>query len=156
MVPWVAMSPLVARVNSQKALLGGRPWGRALGAGVESGAQTGDSWHCGCAGMVPACVRSVHDSWVCRLVMTHEELTFHSTSLSWGWKVVKMLRRVRFGGPKWHPKVDSGPGRRRMEVMPMVPWIAMHPPMARVNSQKALLGGLTVGTRIWSRCGIWC
>ena len=38
----------------------------------------------------------VHDGWVCRLVMTHEDLAFHGTSRSWGSKVVKKVSLSRF------------------------------------------------------------
>ena len=54
----------------------------------------------------------VQDGWVCRLAMPHKELTFHSTSPSLGWKVVKRVCRVHFGGPngsqKWFLALEGG------------------------------------------------
>ena len=61
--------------------------------------------------------------------------------------------RGAFWGPKWHQKVVFGPRRRCSEVMTLVPGTVLSLLVARVNDQKALLGGLAVGRRSWTGLG---
>ena len=61
--------------------------------------------------------------------------------------------RGAFWGPKWHQKVVSRPRRRYSEVIPLVTEMLLSLMEARVNPQKALLGGLAVGRRSWTGLG---